>query len=105
MHCPCPCQGIHAGIVPCEGKEVMEESPPDGENMSSDSSEESDSDEGTPRHHCSDSVSQAEEEGEDREEPAEELTEELAEEPTEELTEGPTEGPTKETAVERPALG
>ena len=45
----------------------MEEAPPDGENMSSDSSEELDSDEGTPRCRHSDSISQAEEEGEDRE--------------------------------------
>ena len=93
------------GIVPHEGKEVMEDLLPDGENVSSDSSEELDSDEGTPRHHCCDSISQAEEEGEDgeelTEEPAEELSEELMEEPPEELTEGPTE----ETAVECPTLG
>ena len=92
----------------------MEESPPGGDNMSSDSSEESDSDKGTPRHRHSDSVSQVEEEGEEliedpTEELAEEPTEELAEEPTEELagepaTE-PTEGPTKETTVECPTLG
>ena len=91
---------FHTGIVPHKGEEVMEESPPDGDNMSSDSSEESDSDEGTPRHRCSDSISQAEEEGEDGEESAEEL----AEEPTEELTGEPTEGPAKETAVECPVL-
>ena len=91
----------------------MEELPPDGENVGSDSSKESDSDEGTPRHHHSDSISQAEEEGEDREElteePTQKLTEEptheLAEEPTEELTEGVAEGPTEETAVEHPTLG
>ena len=81
----------------------MEESPPDEENVSSDSSEELDSDEGTARHCHSDSISQAEE-GEDREElaeePAEELTEEPEEEPTEELTPGPAEG----TAVGCPTL-
>ena len=69
--------------------------------MNSDSSKESDSDEGTPRHHHFDSISQAEEEGEG----GEELAEELTEGPDEELTEGPTEGPSKETTVECPALG
>ena len=120
-----PAKVFRTGIVPCKGKEVMEESPPDGENVSSDSSEESDSDEGTPRCCHSDSVSQAEEEGEDGEElaeesaeefveePAEELaeesSEEFEEEPAEELTEEPTEEltgkPTEETTVERPASG
>ena len=78
-----PAEAFCAGIVPRRGEEVMEESPPDGENVSSYSSGESDSDEGTPRCCCSDSISQAGEEGEDREELAEESTEELAEEPVE----------------------
>ena len=94
----------------------MEELPPDGENVSSDSSEELDSDKGTPRCHCSDSVSQAEE-GEDGEELTEESAEEFVEEPTEELaeksaeeltgesTEGPAEGPAEKTTVEHPTLG
>ena len=122
-------KAFHIGIVPCKGEEVMEDSPPDGENVSSDSSEESDSDEGTPRHCHSDSVSQAEEEGEDgeelAEESAEEFMEELAEEPAEEFAEdptvelaegpteelageptvGPAEGPAEETAVEHPTSG
>ena len=96
-----PAKAFHAGIVPCNGEEVMEESLPNGENVGSDSSEELDSDEGTPRCHCSDSISQAKEEGEDGEELAEEPAQELAEEPTEELAAGPTE----ETAVERPTEG
>ena len=112
-----PAKVFCTGIVPHEGQEVMEDLPPDGENMSSDRSEESDSDEGTPRHRCSNSVSQTEEEGKNgvelTEEPTEELTEELmeepaeklAEEPIEELTEGPTEGPTEETTVKCPTLG
>ena len=58
-----PAEVFHTGIVLHKAEEVMEELLPDGKNMSSDSSEESDSDEGIPRHHCSDSVSQAEEEG------------------------------------------
>ena len=91
-----PAEAFHAGIIPCEGEEVMEELPPDEENISSDSSKESDSDERTTRHCYSDSISQAEEEGEDREEFTEEPTEELAEEPTGELALGPTEGPTRE---------
>ena len=82
-----PAKVFDTGIVPCEGEEVMEETPPNGENMRSDSTKELDSDEGTPRHHHSDSISQAEEEGEDREEPAEELTGE------------PTVGPAKESTV------
>ena len=65
---------FHAGISLHEGEEVMEQVPPDGENMSNISSEESDSDEGTPRHCCSDNISQAEEE-----------SKELAVEPSEEL--------------------
>ena len=73
-----PAEVFHTGIVHCKGEGVMEESPPDGENVSSDSSKESDSDEGTPRCHHSDSVSQAEEEGEDEEELAEEPAEEFA---------------------------
>ena len=101
-----PAEAFHAGIVPHKGEEVMEESLPDGDNMSSDSSEESNSDKGTPRHRCSDSISQVEEEGEEF---AEEPAEELAEEPTEELTGEPTaepaEGPAEETAVECPASG
>ena len=70
----------------------MEESPPDGENVSSDSSVESNSDEGTPRCCRSDSISKVEEEGEDGEE--------LAEEPTEELNGESAAGPAEETAVE-----
>ena len=94
----------------------MEQAPPDGENVSSDSSEETDSDEGTPRCcHC-DSISQAEEESEDREDLAGEPTKELAGELTKELTgepakkltgepaEGPTEGPNEEPAVEHLTL-
>ena len=63
-----PAEAFCVGIIPHKGEEVLEEAPPDGKNMSSDSSEESDSDEGTWRRRCSDSISQAEEEGEDREE-------------------------------------
>ena len=100
-----PDEVFHAGIVSREGEEVMEVSPPDGENVSSDSSEESDSDEGTPRCRHSDSISQVEEEGAGREELAEDPAEELKEEPAEELTKGPAEGPTEETAVEYPTLG
>ena len=81
----------------------MEQAPPDGENVSSDSSEETDSDEGTPRCcHC-DSISQAEEQSEDREDLAGEPTKELTGEPAKKLTgepaEGPTEGPNEEPAV------
>ena len=36
-----PAEAFSAGIVSHEGEEVMEELPPDGENISSDSSEES----------------------------------------------------------------
>ena len=79
----------------------MEEALPDGENVSSDSSEESDSDEGTPRHCCSDSFSQAEEEGDDRGELTRNPTKELTGEPTE----GPTEGPAEEPTVGCPTLG
>ena len=79
----------------------MEESLPDGENVSSDSSKKLDSGEGTPRCHHSDSISQAEEEGEGGKELAEELTEEAAEE----LTKGPTECPAKETTEECPTWG
>ena len=71
-------KAFHTGIVPHKGEEVIKELLPDGENVSSDSSEELDSDESTPRHCRSDSVSQAEEESED----GEELTEEAAEETT-----------------------
>ena len=102
-----PAEVFHAGIVPHKGEEVMEELPPDGENMGSDNSEESDSDEGTPRCHHTDSINQAEE-GEDGEELTEESAEELMEEPAEGLAEeltgeptaGPTEGPAEETIVE-----
>ena len=80
----------------------MEQVPPDGEKVSSDSSEELDSYEGTPWHHpsrcChSDSISQAEEESEDGEE--------LTGEPTEELIKELTEGPTKEPTVGCPTSG
>ena len=78
------------------GEEVMEWAPPNGEKVSSDNSEESDSNEGTPRHCCSDSISQAEE-SEDREE--------LTGEPAKELTGEPAEGPTKDPAVGCPASG
>ena len=88
-----PAKAFQTGIDPCEGEEVMEEVPPEGENVSSDSSKESDFGEGTLRHCHSDSVSQAEEEGEDKEK--------LAEEPTT----GPTVGPAEEPAVGCPALG
>ena len=83
-----PAEEFCTGINPGKGEEVMEQAPPDGQNVSSDSSEELDSDEGIPRRCCSDSVSQAEEEGEDKE-----LTGELAG------------GPTKEPAVGCPTLG
>ena len=75
-----PAETFCAGITLCEGKEVMEQVLPDGENVSSDSSEELDSNEGTPRCCCSDNISQVEEESEDRKE--------LTGEPTEELTSG-----------------
>ena len=52
-----PAEVFHAGIALLEGEEVMEQVPPDGEKVSSDSSEESDPNEGTPRHRRSDSVS------------------------------------------------
>ena len=91
-----PVKGFHTDIDPHEGEEVMEQVPPDGENLSRDSSEESDSDGGISRCHCSDSVSQAEEEGEDRQE--------LAREPTEELTGDPVEGPTEELTLGHPSL-
>ena len=106
-----PVEVFHTGIVPHEGEEVMEELLSEGENISSDSSEELDSDVSTPWCHCSDSISWTEE-GKEGEELAEESTEELTEEPTKELaggpneelteepTTGPTEGLTKETAVE-----
>ena len=123
IHCGGPCQGIPHWHCSREGEEVMEDSPPEGQNVNSDSSEESDSEVSTPRHHHSDSVSWAEE-GEHGEElteesagefvgePAEEFTkeptEELAEEPAEELAEGPdeelTEEPTEELAGE-PTVG
>ena len=74
----------------------MEQVLPDGENVSSTSSEESDSDEGTPGHCHSDSVSQAEE-SEDREE--------LAGEPTGEPAKEPTKEPAEEPTVGCPALG
>ena len=81
----------------------MKESPPEGENVSSDSSEESDSDMGTPGCHRSDSISWAEE-GKDGQELAEESTEEFMEEPNEELVEEPAEvlaeGPDEELAEE-----
>ena len=107
-----PAEAFHAGINPCEGKEVMEQVPSDGEIMSSDSSEESDSDEGIPRCCHSDSISQAEE-GEDREElagepakgPAKGPTEELTEELTGEPAEGPTKGLTEEPTVGCPTSG
>ena len=103
-----PAEAFHTGIIPREGEEVMEELLPDGDNVSSDSSEESGSDEGTPRCCHSDSISQAEE-GEDREELTEELAEEPLEEPIEELagepTPGPTEGPAEETTGGCPTLG
>ena len=99
-----PVKAFHAGIDPCKGEEVMEEVLPDGENMSSDSSEESDSHEGNSRHCCSDSISQAEEEGEDRQELTDEPTEELTGEPAKELTGKPTVGPAKGPAKE-PAVG
>ena len=83
----------------------MEEVPPDGENVSSDSSEESNSNEGTQRRRCSDSVCQAEEQGEDREELTGEPAEELAEEPAEELDGQPTVGPAEETAMGHLTLG
>ena len=67
-------------------EEVMEQALPDWENVSSISSEESDSDEGTPRSCCSDSISQTEEESEDREELTAEPAKELTVEPTKELT-------------------
>ena len=77
--------------------------------MSSDSSKELDSNEGTPRCHHSDSINQAEEEGEDREEltgePAEEFTGEPTDELTGEPTAGPIERPAEETAVGCPTLG
>ena len=73
----------------------MEQVLPDGERVSSDSSEESDSDEGTPSHRSSDSISQAEEE--DRKE--------LTGQPTEELAEKLAEGPTEESTVGCPASG
>ena len=78
----------------------MEQALPDRKNVSSDSSEESDSDEGIPRCCHSDSISMAEE-GEDREE----LTGEPAKELTGEPTKGPTEGLTEEPAVGCPTLG
>ena len=80
----------------------MEEAPPDGENVSSDSSKELDPDEGTPRHRHSDSISQAEE-GEDREELIGEPAEELAGEPAEPAE--PAEGAAEETIVGCPTLG
>ena len=100
-----PAEVFCAGIVPHEEEEEMEELPPDGDNMSSDGSEELDSDEGTPRHHCSDSISQAEDKGEGGEELTEEPAEELTEGPIEKLTKGPIEGPAKETTAECPASG
>ena len=57
-------EAFHVCIVLRKGEEVIEQLPPDGENVSSDSSKESDSDEGTSKCCCSDSTSQAEE-GED----------------------------------------
>ena len=92
-----PAEAFHAGINPHEGEEVMEMALPDGVNVSSGSSDESDSNEGTLRCCHSDSVSQAEEEGEDREKSTEELTGEPAV--------GPAEGPIEETTVGCPALG
>ena len=44
-----PAEAFHIGNVPHKGEEVMEELPPDGDNVNSDSSEESDSNKGTPR--------------------------------------------------------
>ena len=83
----------------------MEQVPPDGKNVSSISSEELDSNEGTPRCHHSDSISQAEEESEDREELTGDPAKELAVESAEELAVEPTEELTKEPAVECPASG
>ena len=51
-----PAEAFYTGIAPHEGEEVMEESPPDGDNTSSDSSKGSDSDKGIPRHRQSDSI-------------------------------------------------
>ena len=88
-----PAKAFCVGIVPHEWEEMMEEALPDGENMSSDSSEELDSNESTPRCHHSDSISQAEEEGEDREKL------------TGSLLWDPLGGPAKETTVGYPTLG
>ena len=52
-------KALHTGINLHEGEEVMAQAPPDGENVNSDSSEESGSNEGMPRHRHSDSISQA----------------------------------------------
>ena len=88
-----PAEAFCTGIALHEGEEVMEQAPPDGEKVSSDNSEGLDSDEGTPRHHCSDNVSQAEEESEDREKLTGDSAKEL------------TEGPAKEPAVGCLTLG
>ena len=46
-----PAEAFHASAALCKGEEVMEQAPPDREEVGSKSSEESDPSEGTPWHH------------------------------------------------------